>query len=146
MKKFICTILILIIIAGGFSVWYILNTPEYTLRNMMNDIKQDGITAIEPYLTDNMLVIYQGARAVTENPLLQYLISTDYASQFIDIMSDVSLKWALEGVERARSTAIATLNVTCDSFCGHIDFDMVRKDRQWLISNVSLSAATIILD
>ena len=146
MKKVICAILILVIIAGAFCVWYIPNMPEYTLHSMMKSIKQDGITAIEPYLTDNMLLIYQGARVVTENPFLQSLIPTDYASQFFDIMSDVSLEWEFEGVERTRSTAVATLNVICDSFSGLIDLDMVRVDKQWLISNISLSAATLTLD
>lgn len=138
MKKVLLSVLVITIIVSGFAVWYVLNLPEYALGTMMKEVKQDGVSAIEPYLTDGMLSLFQTAQAIAENPLMKYLITTDYGAQVLNVLDDVSLEWKLESIARSRESAVAFLNLTSDSFSGSMCIDMVREDGQWLICDISI--------
>lgn len=143
MKKGIAILLVLVLFAavGGLLFIHHMETlPETALKQIAQDVKENGITAIEPYLTDHAVEVYQLAKTIVQSPLSRVLAGSDKVSALYSILragaSDLSLN--LEKIERGEDSAEISLNAETAAFSGKINLSMVYRENQWLIRNVSL--------
>ena len=74
-------VLLLVIIAGGIGI-YIVNTPEYALKTMIDDVGTYGMEGLEPHLTGNAKETLDTVSSLTENELfntiLDFINQNDY--------------------------------------------------------------------
>ena len=142
-KRTICKIIVLVvigIIAGGVYL-HVTSLPEYTLNEIVNEVRQEGIEAVEPYLGSSLKKTYRTAVAVINNPISQILSITG-VTQDIEILSLLnqyeSWNWNLKDIEHGKNTASFLIGIEGEDFCGDINLVMAKKGNKWLIEDISI--------
>lgn len=141
MKKKIIAILAAVVILIGAAAIYVVNMPEFMLLNMAQDVKKDGFTAIEPYLTGNLKPMFQTVVKLSKQPWLVNLIQSDTVQGLFSMMTsseEGSMSWELEDVRRGSKSASVLVNVKGASFEAQVSLELVRQDGDWLIDSLSL--------
>lgn len=77
MKKAIIIILsivlLLAVIAGGIGM-YIVNTPEYALKTMIDDVNTSGMEGLESHLTGNAKEALDTVSSITSSNLFKTIM------------------------------------------------------------------------
>ena len=134
----VCVIVAIALISGA-GVLYVVNTPEYALKEMVSGIEECGIDALLPNLTDDAYKKIEPIISIAENSVIQSIISlisdSDYASVLIEKAKDV--KWTVGDVLKNNKKASVTIQFNYDEkITGSIDLELVKEEKDWKINDL----------
>lgn len=89
MKKAILVItsvvLLLAVVAGGFGL-YIVNTPEYALKSIIEDVNDSDMEGLNPHLTGKAKETLDAVSSVTESGLFNTIIGIINQNDYIEVL------------------------------------------------------------
>lgn len=144
MKKFlgvVAVLLLLAVAAGGAWIFLTLNSPEYALAQMAQDVKRSGLDGLEPHLTQEAQETLDKLGAVSDNTLVGSILSALNADSYLDTLKDKlsEVEWSVDDVLRNSEKARVSLGFNYeDKITGTVEVDMVRRDGEWKISGIGM--------
>lgn len=140
MKKIVACLLVAAIVLG-IAAAFILNTPDFMLFRMVQDVRQEGLTAAAPYLTGNLQPLFQTAVELSRQPWMMELLGSDSTQVLVSLLSaEGAIAWKLEDMRRGSTTASCLVSAETSAFAAQIGLEMVREEGKWLISGFTLPA------
>lgn len=142
MKKAIVIIssitLLLAVIAGGIGM-YIVNTPEYALKTMIDDVNTSGMAGLEPHLTGNAKETLDTVSSITSsdlfNTLMGFINQNDYVSVLKSEIQEV--QWEMDDVLKSNENAAVILSFNYeDKLIGTIEISMIKESGDWKIDGI----------
>lgn len=140
----IIVILLSIGICFGISV---INSPEYALMQIANDIEESGVDGLMPHLTDKAQETVSTITSITENKLvnsiLNFLGKDDYTGILKSNLQDV--EWNLDNILEGdnRADVVLAFNYN-EKLIGTVEINMIKEDGDWKISGLELPKFTEI--
>lgn len=143
MKKVIIIILcvfIALLLIGGGVILYIINTPEYALMTMCEEVKISGFTAIETNLTPEANDKIEPIRKLAANKIVTSLLSLfsseeDYAGIMIEKASEI--EWTIGDILKNQHKASVTIGFNYDDkMIGTIDLELLKTEGEWKINDL----------
>ncbi|MBQ8110564.1 MAG: hypothetical protein IJ124_10430 [Clostridia bacterium] len=142
MKKWMIVVVAVLVVGaiGALVIGNLLNSPEYALKKMVDDINANGFFAIRPYLSDSLQGALDKLKTASTGLSLLGKVTGATGSEALGFLQDTvgSLDWSLGPVTRGGSDANVTLNVSGEAFTGEITLVMTKSGGNWVISNLSV--------
>ena len=131
-------VLLIAVIAGGIGM-YIVNTPEYKLKTMINDVNTSGMEGLEPHLTGNAKEVLNTVSSITSgnlfNTIMGFINQDDYVSVLKSEIQEV--QWEIKNVLKSNENAAVILSFNYeDKLIGTIEISMIREDGDWKIDGI----------
>ena len=136
----VSVVLVLALIFAGVGL-YIVSTPQYALKTMLEDVKASGMDGLRPHLTDQAGKTLDTITSVTESGLLGGLIQLMDGGQYITVLKDEiqKIQWGVDDVLKGGNSAEVVLSFNYeDKLVGTIEISMIRQDRTWKINALEL--------
>jgi len=140
-KAFLITISIVALIAItiiGMGV-YVTNTPEYALKEMIDDVNASGMDGLYPHLTGEARAIIDAVSSVTENSIFNTIVGFISQSEYVGVLkSEIQeIQWEVDDVLKSKDNASVILSFNYDDkLVGTIELSMVREDGEWKIDGL----------
>lgn len=143
MKKalyIVISILVIVLSAGIYLGVSVINSPEYALMRIANDIQESGVNGLMTHLTDEAQEMVSAITSITENKtvnsILSLLCKDDYVSILKSNLKDVEWSFddVLEGTDRADVVLGFNYN---EKLIGTIEINMIKEDGDWKINGIS---------
>lgn len=148
MKKAILIIssvaLLLAVIVGGFGL-HIVNTPEYALKSMIEDVNDSGIEGLTPHLTGKAKETLDAVSSVTESDLFNTIMGFINQNDYIGVLkSEIQdIQWEVKDVLKGKENATVILSFNYeDKLIGTIEVSMIREEGEWKIDVIEFPEFT----
>lgn len=150
MKKVLYFVVPTIVIILSVSVYFgvsVINSPEYALMKIANDVEESGVDGLMPHLTEEAQETVSAITSITENKLvdsiLAFLGKDDYTGILKSNLKDV--EWSLDDVLEGTNRADVVLGFNYnEKLIGTIEINMIKEDGDWKISGLKLPKFTEI--
>ena len=140
----VCILLALSLLAGG-AVLYILNSPEYALLKICEEVKNSGFSAVEANMTQAAKAKVEPVRSVVTKSagILSSILSlfssgeeeSNYAAVLIEKAQEI--EWSVGDILKNRRKATVTIGFDYNQkIVGSIDLELLRIDKKWLINDL----------
>lgn len=144
MKKALYIVIPILVIVLSVGIYFgisIINSPEYALMQIANDIEESGVDGLMPHLTDEAQETVSAITSITENKLvnsiLTFLGKDDYTGILKSNLKDV--EWSLDDVlEGDENTDIVLGFNYNEKLIGTIEIKMIQENGAWKISGIDL--------
>lgn len=142
MKKtilIICSVVLLLtVVIGGLSL-YIVNTPEYALKSIIEDVNNSGIEGLNPHLTGRAKETLDTVSSVTESDLFSTIVG--FVNQNNDtsvLKSEIQeIQWEVDDVLKSKENAAVILSFNYkDKLIGTIEISLIREEGEWKIDSI----------
>jgi len=140
-KAFLITISIVALIAItiiGMGV-YVTNTPEYALKEMIDDVNASGMDGLYPHLTGEARATIDAASSVTENSFFNTIVGFISQSEYVGVLkSEIQeIQWEVDDVLKSKENAAVVLSFNYeDKLIGTIEISMIREEGEWKIDGL----------
>ena len=140
-KAFLVTISIAALIAVtiiGMGV-YVSNTPEYALKEMIDDVNASGMDGLYPHLTGEARATIDAVSSVTGNSIFNTIVGFISQSEYVSVLkSEIQeIQWEVDDVLKSKDNASVILSFNYDDkLVGTIELSMVREDGEWKIDGL----------
>ncbi len=140
-KVFLITISIVALIAVtiiGMGV-YVTNTPEYALKEMIDDVNASGMDGLYPHLTGEARATIDAVSSVTGNSIFNTIVGFISQSEYVSVLkSEIQkIQWEVDNVLKSKDNASVILSFNYDDkLVGTIELSMVREDGEWKIDGL----------
>lgn len=140
-KALFITISIVALIAAtiiGMGV-YVTNTPEYALKEMIDDVNASGMDGLYPHLTGEARATIDAVSSVTENSIFNTIVGFISQSEYVGVLkSEIQeIQWEVDDVLKSKDNASVILSFNYDDkLVGTIELSMVREDGEWKIDGL----------
>lgn len=142
MKKtiliFCSVVLLLAVVVGGLSL-YIVNTPEYALKNIIEDVNDSGMEGLIPHLTGKAKDTLNTVSSVAESDLFNTIMGFINQNDYIGVLkSEIQeIHWGVDDVLKSRENAAVILSFNYkDKLIGTIEISMIREEGEWKIDSI----------
>lgn len=144
MKKVLYTVIPILVIVLSVVIYFgisVINSPEYALMQIANDIEESGVDGLMPHLTEEAQETVSAIASITENKMVNFILTflgkDDYTSILKSNLKDIewSLDDVLEGDQRADVVLGFNYN---DKLIGTIEINMAKEYGDWKISGIEL--------
>lgn len=140
-KAFLVTISIAALIAVtiiGMGV-YVSNTPEYALKEMIDDVNASGMDGLYPHLTGEARATIDAVSSVTGNSIFNTIVGFISQSEYVSVLKYEiqEIQWEVDDVLKSKDNASVILSFNYDDkLVGTIELSMVREDGEWKIDGL----------
>lgn len=140
-KAFLVTISIVALIAVtiiGMGV-YVTNTPEYALKEMIDDVNASGMDGLYPHLTGEARATIDAVSSVTGNSIFNTIVGFISQSEYVSVLkSEIQeIQWEVDDVLKSKDNTSVILSFNYDDkLVGTIELSMVREDGEWKIDGL----------
>lgn len=148
MKKTILIIssvvLLLAVVVGGFG-FYIVNTPEYALKSIIEDVNDSGMEGLNPHLTGKAKETLDMVASVTESDLFSKIMGFINQNDYIGVLkSEIQeIQWGVDDVLKSKENAAVILSFNYeDKLIGTIEISMIKEEGQWKIDGIEFPKFT----
>lgn len=144
MKKARFVIVPISILLIGVFVFFgisILNSPEYALMQIADDIEENGIEGIMTHLTDDAKKTVSTIISVTDSKFINSIFQLTQNEDFTDVLISnlKEIEWSLCEVLKSKEKADVVLEFNYnDKLSGTIEIKMFRENGDWKISGIGL--------
>lgn len=150
MKKALYFLIPIIVVVLSIGVYFgisIINSPEYALMQIANDVEESGVDGLMPHLTEEAQETVSAVTSITENKLvnsiLNFLGKDDYTGILKSNLQDV--EWSLDNVLEGNNRADVVLGFNYnEKLIGTIEINMIKDNGDWKISGLELPKFTEI--
>lgn len=142
MKKALLITLSIVVLVAAVLIgigFYITNTPEYALKEMIDDVTVSGMDGLHPHLTGEARETIDAVSSVTDNALFNTIVGLIGQSEYVGILkSEIKeIQWGVSEVLKSKGNASVTLSFNYeDKLVGTIELSMVREDGEWKIDGL----------
>ena len=138
--KMILALILAAMVLGGLYAGYMLTSPQYALSSLVKEINQNGITAVEPYLTGDIQSAYSKVMEIVQNPLLGTIMSFSPSQRAIAALANGAgkIKAGYKEVKRNLKEATVTLAVDAEICSGEMGLEMIWEKGKWMIRDISI--------
>lgn len=151
MKKAILIIssvvlLLLAAVVGGFGL-YIVNTPEYALKSIIEDVNTSGMEGLEPHLTGKAKETLDAVSSVTKSGLFNTIMGFINQNDYIGVLkSEIQeIQWEVDDVLKSEENAAVVLSFNYeDKLIGTIEISMIREGGEWKVDSIEFPKFTEI--
>lgn len=146
-KALFITISIVALIATtiiGMGV-YVTNTPEYALKEMIDDVNASGIDGLYPHLTGEARATIDAVSSVTENSIFNTIVGFIGQSEYAGVLkSEIQeIKWEVDDVLKSKENAAVVLSFNYeDKLIGRIEISMIREEGEWKVESIEFPEFT----
>lgn len=140
-KALIAAIIFLLLVVVSGAVISIRNSPEYALLVMVKEVETSGVEGLKPYLTGEVLESVEYIDTLSENKVIGAISSILNAEYYMDLLKTelTQVRWELNDIQKSSGQAQISLSFNYEEkLTGTVDFTMVRENRAWKISEISL--------
>lgn len=140
-KALFITISIVALIAAtiiGMGI-YVTNTPEYALKEMIDDINASGMDGLYPHLTGEARATVDAVSSVTENNIFNTIVGFIGQSEYAGVLkSEIQeIKWEVDDVLKSKENAAVVLSFNYeDKLIGTIEISMIREEGEWKVDSI----------
>lgn len=140
-KALFITISIVALIAAtiiGMGV-YVTNTPEYALKEMIDDVNASGMDGLYPHLTGEARTTIDAVSSVTENNIFNTIVGFIGQSEYVGVLkSEIQeIEWEVDDVLKSKENAAVVLSFNYeDKLIGTIEISMIREEGEWKIDRL----------
>lgn len=138
--------LLLALVVGGFGL-YIVGTPEYALRIILEDVNAFGIEGLDAHLTGKAKAALDTLSSVTESSLFNTIMGFVNQSKYIGVLkSEIQeIHWEVGDILRGTEHAAVILHFNYqDALIGTIEISMIREEGEWKIDDIEFPEFTKI--
>ncbi len=131
----IISILSIVAILGGV---YFISTPEYALMKMIDDIEEDGLNGLKPYLTGNAEKAVNTITEISENKIVNSIIEMFDKENKVSILKEKiqETHWEVDDILKSNDKAIVIVAFNYnDELVGTIKLNLIRNDG-WKIDSL----------
>ena len=151
MKKVILIIssivLLLAVVIGGLSL-YIVNSPEYALKNIVEDVNTSGMEGLVPHLTEKAEKTLDRVSSVTENGLVNTIMGFIDQNDYVSVLqSDIQeIQWEVDEVLKSEDNAAVILSFNyADKVIGTVEISMIRDEGEWKIDGIKFPVFKVVI-
>lgn len=140
-KALIAAIIFLLLVVVFGAVISIRNSPEYALLTIAREVEASGVEGLKPYLTGEVLEKVEQIETLSENTVIGAISSMLNVEYYMDLLKTelAQVKWELNDIQKTSGQAQISLGFNYEEkLTGTVDFTMIREDRDWRISEISL--------
>lgn len=142
MKKVIIiissVILLLAVISSGLGL-YIVNTPEYALKTMIDDVNNSGMEGLQPHLTGKAKETIDTVSYVTDSNLFNTIMGVINQNDYVGVLkSEIQeIQWGVDDVLKSKENAAVILSFNYENkLIGTIEISMIRDEGKWKIDSI----------
>jgi hypothetical protein len=150
MKKAILIIssivLILVVVIGGIG-FHIVNTPEYALKSIIEDVNDSGMEGLSPHLTGKAKETLDAVSSVTGSDLFNTIMGFVSQNDYIGVLkSEIQeIQWEVDYVLKSKENAAVVLSFNYeDKLMGTIEISMIREEGKWKVDSIEFPEFTEI--
>ena len=154
MRKTIATVLVIVSLlccaAGGF-LFHVQQSPEYELKKIIAEVKENGVITLQDHLTSNMKTQFKKVFNLMQHPIARFscsLLGLNNEAKVLEALEQNKgeLKVHLINVLAKGGTSIIQLLISGTNFSGEIEIEMAREHGKWLIGGISLPISSWLFD
>lgn len=137
-------VLLLAMVVGGFGI-HIVNTPEYALKNIIEDVNDSGMEGLNPHMTSKAKETLDTVASVTESDLFSTIMGFINQHNYISVLkSEIQeIQWAVDDVLKSKANAAVILSFNYeDKLIGTIEISMIREEGKWMIDSIEFPEFT----
>ncbi len=142
MKKVLYTAIPILVIVLSVVIYFgisVINSPEYALMKIANDVEESGVDGLMPHLTEEAQETVSAITSITENKLvnsiLTFLGKDDCTGILKSNLQDV--EWSLDNVLEGNNRADVVLGFNYnEKLIGTIEINMIKDNGEWKISGL----------
>ena len=119
---------------------YIVNTPEYALKKMIDDVNDSGIDGLYPYLTEDARETVDAVTSIAENDIFSFIMNITGKGNYANVLKSKiqETQWGVKDVLRGKDNATVILSFDYDDkLVGTIKLYMCKEDGSWKIDKLS---------
>ena len=151
MKKLIAGLVAVLVLAGaGFGgYYYVTSTPEYELKETVEDVQIAGLDGLREHVTDEVWDKVELVNTLTENPLVVSLMGMFDATEGIQEIKEHAeeIQWEVLDVMKSKRAAKVKLGFNYqDEITGNVELNMVKVDGKWKISGIDMPTVDNLFD
>lgn len=140
-KTILITISVVVLISTMIvgSGFYVTSTPEYALKEMIDDVHDSGMDGLYPYLTGKARTTIDTISSVADNNIFNTILSFISQSEYVNVLkSEIQeIQWSVSDVLKSKENASVILSFNYDDkLVGTIELSMVREDGEWKIDEL----------
>lgn len=146
-KALFITISIVALIATmiiGMGV-FVTNTPEYALKEMIDDVNASGMDGLYPHLTGEARTTIDAVSSVTESNIFNTIVGFIGQSEYVGVLkSEIQeIEWEVDDVLKSKENAAVVLSFNYeDKLIGTIEISMIREEGEWKIDSIEFPEFT----
>ena len=121
-------ILLLVVISSGLGV-YIVNTPEYALKTMIDDVNTSGMEGLEPHLTGEAKETIDAVSYIIDSNIFNTIMGFINQNDYVGILkSEIQeIQWEVVDLLKSKESAAVILSFNYeDKLIGTIEISMIR--------------------
>lgn len=147
MKKailIISSVVLLLAVVVGFGL-YIVNTPEYALKSIIEDVNDSGMEGLNPHLTEKASEMLDTVSSITESDLFSTIMGFINQNDYISVLKTEipKIQWGVDDVLKSKENAAVILSFNYeDKLIGTIDISMIREEGNWKIDSIEFPEFT----
>ena len=129
--------LIAIIIVGVGA--YIINSPEYALKEIIEDVNDRGMEGLHPHLTVEARETIDAVSSVRKSDLFNATMGFISKSEYVSVLkSEIQeIQWEVDDVLKSKKNAEIILSFNYkNKLIGTIELSMIREEGEWKISGL----------
>lgn len=118
---------------------YVTNTPEYALKEMIDDVNASGMDGLYPHLTGEARTTIDAVSSVADNNIFNTIVGFISQSEYVGVLkSEIQeIQWSVSDVLKSKDNASVILSFNYDDkLVGTIELSMVREDGEWKIDGL----------
>ena len=148
MKKtilIISSVMLLLAVVVGSIGFYIVNTPEYALKSIIDDVNDSGMEGLTPHLTSKAKKTLDAVSSVTENSLFNAIMGLINQNDYIGVLkSEIQeIQWEVDDVLKSKQNAAVILSFNYeDKLIGTIKISMIREEGEWKVDGIEFPEFT----
>ena len=142
MKKtilIVSSIVVLIALIAGGAGLYIVSTPEYALKDIIEDVNTSGMDGLEPHLTGKAKETIDAVASITESELFTTIMSFVNQNNYVSVLkSEIQeIQWGVDDALKSKENAVVILSFNYeDRLIGTIEISMTREESEWKIDSL----------
>lgn len=138
-KKLLVAILVFIIFLIIGICIYVINTPEYALKEIIDDVNTSGIDGLYPHLTGDAKKTIDTVSTITDNNSINAIVGFVSKSEYVGTLKSKiqEIHWNISKVlkDGKNASVIMAFNYD-DKLIGTIELLMVRVNGKWKIEGL----------
>lgn len=148
MKKAILTTISVLMLIATMIIgigFYITSTPEYALKETIEDVHDSGIEGLYPHLTGKARTTIDAVSSVTENNIFNTILGFIGQSEYVSVLkSEIQeIKWEVDDVLKSKENAAVVLSFNYeDKLIGTIEISMIREEGEWKVDSIEFPKFT----
>lgn len=115
---------------------YVINTPEYALMEIIEDVNASGIDGLRPHLTEDAQKAVDTVSSVTESKFVSSIMWLFNKDDYVSVLkSEIqNIQWEVEDIMKSNENTAVILAFNYDNrLVGTIEISMIRSKDGWKI-------------